>query len=129
MNSSARTIDFLFVKNNLLVAVITFFCMWVAVLFSPGIISLIKIALTAAASIVYSYASLIFLRGGKDYTEWTWTISLPIVVYCAASSVSGSNDSLFAWMNWLFYFTGYFFLNCIFFRLMARYRRNSRGLQ
>ena len=129
MNSSTRTIGYLFVKNNLIVAIISFSFMSVAVFFSPDIISLKKVTLTMAASLIYSYVSLIFLRGGKGYTEWAWTISLPVVVYCSASSVRAAEGSPLDWMNWLFYFTAYFFLNCIFFRLLMRYRRNPRSLQ
>lgn len=109
---------FLFVRMNSLVLILSGIPIVFVLMYRPIVIDVFKIVLIFISVLVYSITTLFYIIRKLDFTFLIWLISVPLVVYCAASSVEGIEwSNCNKNMNLVFYLCSYFFGIALVYRL------------
>lgn len=118
-NKDIKMISVIFVDKNNQTLLLSGLLMIAAMAWQPIVISVTKIFLILVASTAYVAATYLYISNRKDITYLSWCVSLPLVVYCSALSVSNLEWSeMEKNANWVAYLSAYFFLIAVLYRIL-----------
>jgi hypothetical protein len=106
----------IFLHKNAIVILISFLVMVLALL-NSSMIAILNSSLIVFASIIYFISTYFFIEKNKDFTDLTWAVSFPLVLYGAVFSVENLKiTEAEKFSNSVFYLGLYFFSISLLYR-------------